>query len=277
MVWAPCGPGGGGALLDTLDSLVRSDGEACQVIVVDDWSCDAREVAVRERFPDAMVLRAPAPSGGPPALWAGGRLALEHALARYSFEQFVKLDTDVIVTGPGFSRVTLARVASAPGTGIAGCYGQRADGRIEDRRLHTEVLEREVRYDRTLAAAAERARAAGWPPGAIVQGGLCCVSREACQRLAHEGWLGWRRPWWSTVSEDLAFTLFVSACGLTPLSIGGPDGVLAVGPDALPLAKEELAGGPWVGAHSIRAGRDGESEAELRAFFRAARASWPAP
>lgn len=277
MVWVPCGPGGATALFDTLDSLERSDGEASQVVVIDDWSGDAREVVVRERFPRAVVLRTRVPSGGPPSLWSGGHLALEHALAGYAFEQFVKFDTDAIVTGPGFSAAILERIAAAPGTGIAGGCGQRADGELEDRRLHVEVLTREVRYDRMLAAAAQRAGDAGWPPGQIVQGGLFCVTREACERVARGGWLAWRRPWWSTVSEDLAFTLFVAASGLAPLSIGGPDGVLAIGPFELPISKEELAGGAWVAGHTVHAGRDGESEPELREFFRAARAAWPAP
>lgn len=65
------------------------------------------------------------------------------------------------------------------------------------------------------------------------------------------------------------------ACGFDVLQIGGPkDGVFAVDTRSLPLSKEDVASGPWIAAHSVKAGRDGESEATLRAFFRRRREDW---
>jgi hypothetical protein len=55
-----------------------------------------------------------------------------------------------------------------------------------------------------------------------------------------------------------------------------PDGILALGNEALPLPKEQIADGPWVAAHSLRRGLNGEREAELRQFFGARRAEWSA-
>lgn len=277
VVFIPSGPGDPAGVLDTIDSALASDGDTSQILVIDDCSVDAREAVIRERFPQVEVVRTPLPSGGPPNVWPPHRLALEHALAHYDFDVFAKLDADAVATGPGFSERGRERLAAAPGAGVAGSFRVRADGREEGYRYHVAVLARELRYDRMLAEAVRRAEGNGWRRGDMVQGGTMYLSREACDVMKREGWLGWRRPWHSNTAEDLALTIFVRACGLEALSLGAPDdGVVAVANKGLPLTKEQLADGPWVAAHSVRTGLNGESEDEVRAFFRSQRASWPA-
>jgi len=268
------GPGSGAALLDSIESVLASDGEAGAVLVVDDASVDAREAVVRERFPGAEVIRRRRPSGGPPNVWPLLAQGIEHALERYDFRQWVKMDTDALVCGPAFSAVTLERWDQAPGAGLAGSWRVRCDGAPEDHAYHAEVLSREMRGDRLVAAAVSRAEAQGWRRGEIVQGGTCCVTREACDALVRQGWTAWRRPWHSAIAGDAALSLFVRAAGFEFLSLGHPQGIVAIANKRLPLAKEEIADGPWVAAHSVRCGSDGESEAELREFFRARRAEW---
>lgn len=270
-----CGPGDLGGLLDSIEALRASDGDATQVLVVDDTSVTAREALVRERFPEVEVLRNRLRTGGPPHLWPLCQLGLHHALRYYSFEQWVKMDADALVTATGFSEQTLARLAAAPAAGMAGNTGTRCDGAPADYRYHAGVLRAEAHRSRTLTAAVERARAAGWELGENVHGGVFCVTRAACEAISRAGWLAWREPWHSLVSEDLAFSLFVRAEGFELLSIGDPNGIFAIANKHLPLPKEEIAGGPWVATHSVRVGLDGESESDLRAFFRAHRSAWP--
>jgi hypothetical protein len=275
LVCIPCGPGQPESLFDTIEALVASDGDDCAVLVVDDASVDSRESVVRERFPAVEVVRNRVATGGPPALWRVCQLGIAHALERFSFEQWVKMDTDALVTAPRFSQRVLERIAAAPGVGIAGCHGIRADGVPETYRYHADVLERELGSDRTLRSAVDRAAAHGWRDGQMVHGGVLCITRAACEAMRDEGWLGWRRPWTSLTSEDFALSLFVRATGLDFLSLGGPDdGILAIANKSLPLPKEEIADGQWVAAHSVRRGLGGEDEATLRAFFRERRASW---
>jgi hypothetical protein len=275
VIWIPAGPGSAEALWDTIDAIKASDGDASQIVVIDDWSIDARAVEVRERYPEIDVIRPIVPSGGPPAIWSLCRLALDHSLEHYAFEQWVKMDSDALVIAPGFSERTLERIVAEPSVGLAGAYRVRPDGQPEgDQPYHEGVLTRERRTDPHAAAAAASAEAAGWRAGDIVQGGVMCFTRAACEGLLSQGWASWRRPWTSIISTDLALTLFVRAAGYELMSIGGTDGIFAIATKCMPLPKASLTDGSRVAVHSLRVGFDGESEAELRAFFREQRAAW---
>jgi hypothetical protein len=276
VVWFAAGPGSRDALLDSIESVVASDGSDTQIVVVDDCSVQAREAVVRERFPQVDFCRTRFPTGGPPSMWRLCQLAFRHAMANYDFELWIKMDSDALATGPSLSSCTAGRIAGVPNAGFAGSLHIRADGVPEDRSYHAAVLAREARRDRVLAAALDRATSAGWVVGDVVQGGVCAVTRAACEAMARERWIEWSKRWHQITSEDLALSLFTRASGLELVSIGDPDGIYAVANKHLPLPKEQIAEGPWVAAHSVRAGTQGEDEATLRSFFRARRADWPA-
>ncbi len=261
-------------LLDSIEAVLASEGDACQVVVVDDGSIAGRERVLRDRYPEVAVVRNRRPTGGPPNMWRQLRLGLEHSLERFRFEIWFKLDTDALLVAPGAAKACLERLAAHPRAGIAGSYRVRADGKPEQGSYHAAVIAREIRHDRVLAAAIARATESGWAPGDVVQGGGLCLTRAACEALRDQGWLAWPRPWSSLVYDDLALTAFTVAAGFQPVSLGDPAGLFAVGLSALPLAKEEIADGPWVVTHSLKRGLAGETEAELRAYFRARRAAW---
>lgn len=273
------GPGRLEELLDSIDSVIASDGDRSQIIVVDDCSIDARETIVRERHPEVDVIRSRRPSLGPPNITPLTLLGIERALERYRFEQCIKMDSDALITGPGLSAAVAARFAAAPGAGLAGAHLMRCDGApYANTWFHAETIAWEAERDPLLAAAVARARARGWVPGEIVEGGVFALSGAACAALERDGWLQWRPRAHCLVSEDLAFSTIVRACGLDFLEIGGPqDGLFAVDTRSLPLSKEEVAAGTWVAAHSVKAGCEDESEATLRAFFRRLRADWRQP
>jgi len=270
----PAGPGSQEALLDTVDSITAAHAGSSGVIVVEDAAPDARESAVRAEFPEIEVQHRRFPTGGPPNLWPMLEQSMRMALERHDFQLFVKMDTDAVLCGPGFSGKILERFLDAPRAGVAGSFRVRCDGEPEDHTYHAEVLDDAAGEDPTIEAALNQARQTGWRVGDIVQGGIFCVTREACQEMLSRGWLDWERPWHSLVSEDLAISLFAVASGFELLSIGDPDGIVAVANKHLPLPKEEIADGPWVAAHSVNNGLHGESEHELRAYFRTRRAEW---
>jgi hypothetical protein len=186
----------------------------------------------------------------------------------------VKLDTDAIVTAPGFSSALADALAGAPNAGIAGSYRIRADGQAEDHLYHRAVLERERVSDERLDAAVRRAEERGWRSGDAVQGGVLTLTRAACESLRDDGWLEWRPAWHSQLAEDFLLTLFTIAGGRDALSLGGPDGILAIANKFLPLPTDEIIDGPWVAAHSVNHGFHGESQEQLRERFREARRWW---
>jgi len=268
------GPGRPAELLDSIESVLVSDGESSQVVVIDDFSIDSREALVRERYPEVAVVPLPVPSGGPPRMWPHVALALHHARECYDFELFVRLDTDALVVGPGLSQRALEAVGGADRAAIAGSVVVRADGEPEDHGYHARVVRGEQRYDRALARAVDAAFARRWTPGRVVQGGALCVTRAGVDAMASGGWLGYRQPWHSNATDDLLLSIFASAAGAELVSIGGPGGIFAVANKHLPVATEELAEGRWLVAHSTRLGFEGEDEATLRERFRASRATW---
>jgi len=268
------GPGRPAELLDSIDSVLASDGEDSQILVIDDFSIDSREVVVRERYPQVDVLRLGVPSGGPPRMWPHVSLALKHALESFDFELFMRLDTDAVAVGPHLSRRTLEVVGGRERPVLAGSVVVRADGAPEDHGYHARVIQREQRYDRVLSSALDQALAQGWTPGRVVQGGALCLTRGAADAMAARGWVDYRQPWHSNATDDLLLSVFTSAIGGELLSIGDPGGIFAVANKHLPVPTAELVQGGWLIAHSTRRGLDGEDEEDLREVFRADRASW---
>jgi hypothetical protein len=229
---------------------------------------------VRARFPEVDVVRIPYPTGGPPSGWNVMRAGILHAIAHYDFQLYIKMDTDALITKPGFSETVLARLAGEDRVGIAGSCGVRCDGQIEDSAYHALILDREMHRSRVLRSAFERAIAAGWRAGDLVQGGTLCITPQAAAQLHADGYLHWRRPWSSQLPDDLLISMFAAACGYSLLSIGGPDGIFAVGNKYIPLTKEQIVTGPWAVAHSTREDVASTQESALRAFFRQQRESW---
>ncbi len=272
----PAGPGSLPALSDTIASLRASEGDALAVVVVDDCTADVRERDVRELWPEVEVIRRSRPSGGPPTLWRTLRLGLRHAVERYACELVVKLDTDALAVGPRLATVASERLrAASERPGMGGSLRVRADGAPEDHLYHAAAAGREARRDRLLAGALERAEATGWRRGDTVQGGALVVTRDALVAAEREGWLAWEPPWDTQIAEDFALSLFIAATGFELVSLGDPDGIFAIANKSLPLELETLDRGPWVAAHSVRAGLNGEPEERVREFFRERRARWP--
>jgi hypothetical protein len=65
-------------------------------------------------------------------------------------------------------------------------------------------------------------------------------------------------------------SLMCKAAGFDLLDFGAPEHSMALALADLPLSKEEILRQGKTLVHSVKRGRDGESQEELRAFFRAA-------
>src|SRR5918992_371563 len=181
----------------------------------------------------------------------------------------------VVLAGPGdwpALAELLDSLARYEPDGMAGTYRLRGDGLPEDYGFDAFVLRQTRRWSPTARRLLRRSEAGGYD-GAKVHGGVYYVSRAALEAVAWDGWLRWRTPWWTQLSEDFWLSVMVHASGYRLGSLGGPGEPLLVASKHLPLPKEQVLAEGKLAVHSVRRGSDGESEDELRAFFRQARAS----
>lgn len=266
----PVGPGERAALEDTIDSVLHFEGDDVKVIVGDDGTIDSRRRLLRQRFPTVEVVRARWPSGGPPRQSPFLADVYRHALEHYRFDVLCKLDTDALVTGAGLVARATDVLAADSSIGILGGCGTRADGLAEDYTYDSYVLAHSQRWSPGVRRILRAAAVHGYS-GPRVHGGVYVLAHRALLAAHDSGNLRWRPPWWSLLSEDVCFSLMVYASGLRVASWGAPGEPLASGQGFLPIDKEQVLAEGRLAVHSVRRGLRGESEFELRAFFRNAR------
>jgi hypothetical protein len=274
VVLIPAGPGAWPALRDTIESVLAFEGPDAKVVVLDDVTADCRAAVVRARFPAVDVIRSRWPAGGPTRLYPMLARGIRVALGRYDFEVLLKLDTDALVTGPGLTESARETFARHPRVGALGTCGVRADGVAEDYSYDAWMLAHASRWSRRVRRLAAQARNGGYR-GAKVHGGVYLVSRPALDAALARGLLQWRPPWWAMLGEDTCMSLVVCAAGFELGSFGAPGEPTVSGNTCLPIDKEAVVRESKRAVHSVRRGRRGESEDELRAFFRALREGAP--
>jgi hypothetical protein len=263
------GPGEWDGFVDTMDSIATYEPDA-QVVVLADGALDLPRAQVEAAYPRAIFLRPPGATGGNPRLSPSLSWAYRWCLQHLSFDALAKMDVDALLTGPGLLRRAASAFAEDPGLGIAGTPAMRRGGQTGDRTYSTWVLAHERRYSRAVRTALAAAQARGWS-GEECHGGTYLLSHAAIARLDEGGWLDRQPPWWSLVGEDLWFSLQVAATGLSVGSLPGRP--VISGQRFVPLAPQRVLDEGVLAIHSVKAGCDGETQAELRAFFRAARAA----
>ena len=266
----PVGPGERDALEDTIASIRSFEGDAIKIVVADDGTPDSRRALVRRDHPDVSVVRAVWPTGGPPRQSHFLTGVYAWALERYAFDVLVKIDADALVTGAGLTERAAAAFAADPALGMLGTTGVRADGTAEDYSYDAWVLAHERRWSAAVRRFEDAARAGGYD-GPKVHGGIYLVSRRALDAAWSQGWLAWRPPWWTLLNEDTVVSMIVSAAGFRLGSWGAPGEPTASGQGFLPIEKEDVVRLEKLAIHSVRRGRRGETEPDLREYFRAAR------
>jgi hypothetical protein len=265
VVLVPVGPGEREALYDTLESVADHE-PAALVVVLADGAGDITPEELERRSPGAILLRPPEPSGGPPRLSPPLGWAYRWILASLRPEVVVKLDTDALLTAPGLIDHAIATFGARPSLGMLGDTARRPDGSPGDTSYGAWVLAHERRWSPTVRRALRAAREREWA-GDEVHGGVYVLARRALAAMEGTGHLRRNPPWWSLIGEDLWFSIGVVGAGYR---IARTD-VIATAQGCLPCDTQQVLDDGLVAIHSVRRGHRGESEDELRAFFRAAR------
>ena len=265
VVLVPTGPGDAAALYDTLESVAEHE-PAALVVVLADGAGDVRPDELERRSPGAVLLRPPHPSGGPPRLSPPLAWAYRWILATLRPDVGVKLDTDALLTAPGLIDHAAEAFRAVPDLGMLGDTARRPDGTPGDTSYGAWVIAHEQRWSRVVRRTVRAAREHGWA-GDEVHGGVYVLARRALVAMERTGHLEHDPPWWTLIGEDLWFSLGVVAGGYRI----GRTGVIATAQGCLPVDAQTVLDDHLMAVHSVRRGVHGESEDELREFFRAAR------
>src|SRR5581483_2612243 len=109
-------------LRDCLQSLLRSEGRSCELIVVDNASADDSAEMVAREFPSVRLIRSDANLGFAKGVNLGLRLARG--------EYLLLLNSDTVVH-PGALRVMAERLAQDPTAGGVACRLLNEDGTLQ--------------------------------------------------------------------------------------------------------------------------------------------------
>jgi hypothetical protein len=266
-------------LLDTLQSIDRFVAEPHHVIAVDDCSQGHLDDELRRLRPDITVLRNERKHGGRSGLYVTMANACKYALENFAFRAFMKMDTDALMVGSGLVAQAIRYFDEHPGAGILGSYRVRADGQPRRWLKWKVAFWYESHPFRALLGKTRlwhdpirRARSMAYDVGENVLGGAYFIRAECLSAMRREGLLDYEfdailRE--SRIGDEIIFSLMCKASGYDLHDFGAPEHSMALALTALPLPKEEILRLGKTVIHSVKRGRDGESQKELRAYFRA--------
>jgi glycosyltransferase involved in cell wall biosynthesis len=268
-------------LRDTLGSVDRWVTEPHRVIAVDDCTRERLDETLRRERPDVTVMRNPRPHGGRSGLYVTLASAAKLALDRFDFRVLVKMDTDALMVGPGLVRQAIRAFEEHPDVGLLGSYHVRADGERREwgkwkMAFWYESFPLRPLWRRTALwrEPIGKARRRPYDLGENVLGGAYILSRACLEAMRRDGWLDYRHETIlreSRIGEDVIMSLLCKASGYDLLDFGTPSHSMALALADLPLPKEEILRTGKTIVHSVKRGHDGESQEELRAYFRAHR------
>jgi glycosyltransferase involved in cell wall biosynthesis len=269
-------------LLDTLESIDRFVTEPHHVIAVDDCSRGHLDEELRRLRPDITVLRNARRHGGRSGLYVTMANACKHALDHFDFRVFMKMDTDALMVGKSLVPGAIQYFDAHPGVGILGSYRVRADGERRSWLKWKLAFWYESHPFRTLlgktrlwADPIRRARSVAYDVGENVLGGAYFIRGECVAAMRREGLLDYQfdailRE--SRIGDEIIFSLMCKASGYDIHDFGAPSHSMALALTSLPLPKDDILRLGKTVIHSVKRGLDGESQEELRAYFRARRA-----
>ena len=265
-------------LLDTLASVDRFVSEPHRVIAVDDCSEGRLDEDLRRLRPDVTVLRNQRKHGGRSGLYVTMANACKYALDHFDFRVFMKMDTDALMVGRGLIPQAIQYLDAHPDVGILGSYRVRADG--QPRRwlkwklafwYESHPFRALLGRTRLWHGPIRKARPMAYDAGENVLGGAYFLRAECLGAMRRDGLLEYEfdailRE--SRIGDEIIFSLMCKAAGYDIHDFGAPEHSMALALTSLPLPKEEILRLKKTVIHSVKRGLDGESQEELRTYFR---------
>lgn len=204
---------------------------------------------------------------------------MEFALKHFVFDFFVNMDTDALVTGPNlFECITQRLRKENSNVGILGSYKIRADGRKRTRWqwalyiLYLMYIKRAISKKSLLWKNwMPKAIKNGYKLGEHMLGGAFIMSQKCFKEISriysYEELIK-EKIFNLKIGDDVLFSLLVYACNFKIADFAGPKDQLAIAQYHLPINKTKVVIEKKLLIHSVKKGLNGESDEELRKFFR---------
>lgn len=268
-------------LIDTIKSVEFYVKDKHHIIAVDDNSPSRVDERLRKEMPWITVLRTPRRHGPRSGLYITLAAACKYALEHFDFKVFVKMDTDALMVGPSLVPKSIERFDANPKLGVLGSYKCRPDGKSRNWYMWKIVLLYESSILRKLLGKPvlwkqiiREARKNGYDLGENVLGGSYVISEKCLKVMYERGYLDYEYEnvlTQSKLGEDVIYGLYCRASGYEISDFGRTDEPMVMDLDFLPIAKEEIVLSGKSIIHSIKKGKNGETQEELREYFRSLR------
>lgn len=266
-------------LLDVIESVECYLRRKYHILVVDDSGSGViRERVEHLQKEHVSVICNPFPLGKKGGLFISFARAYTYALENFAFKIALRLDTDALVTGYGLDDEAIDFFEAHPSIGMIGSYTVKSDGSQRRWWQWALVLLYESSPLRALGGKQrlwhrelKRARKNGYRLGENVFGGACILSHRCLAAMSSEGTLALEPI--TLLEEDVIFSLLAKAAGFGLGDLGKPEQSMSLGMYNLPISKEEVVSQGKKLIHSVKRGLHGESQEELRTFFRGLRSA----
>jgi len=265
-------------LIDTIESIEYYVKEPHHIIAIDDCSSDRIDLKLTQSKPSVTVIRNEQKYGGRNGLYITMAKACKYALENFTFKVFMKMDTDALMVGKGLVTDAINYFHENPKAGILGSYRVRADGKkrnwskwkialLYESSAIRPFLGKKILWRPILKTAKKNC----YDIGENVLGGAYFIRYDCIEAMLENGYLDYDYEGilkHSRIGDEIIYSLLCKACGYDLHDFGKPEHSMAIALDSLPLTKEEIIAKQKTVIHSLKKGKDGESQTELRLFFR---------
>ena len=265
-------------MLDVIESIRFYVRRTCLIVVIDDSGNGAVRRMLQEKKVDGPieVICNDRPMGKQGGLFISFARAYRYCLKNYKFKMLIRMDTDALITGFGLDKQAIDFFEVNPGTGIIGSYNIKSDGTRRRWWQWALVLLYEssplmpvLGKVRLWVEELKKARGNGYRLGENVFGGACILSHSCLAAMNAAGFLDLEPE--TRLEEDVIFSMLALASGFRLADFGMPDQCMSLGMYCLPIPKEQIVSQGKTLVHSLKKGLDGETQQDLRSYFRSYR------
>lgn len=268
-------------MIDTIHSIQYHVKEKYHIIAVDDCSTSRLDEKLKHEMPDITVLRNQRKHGGRSGLYVTQAIACKHALKHFSFKILIKIDTDALMVGSFLATKAIHKFEKEPKLGILGSYKIRADGihrqwlwwrlmfLYESSQLR-KLFKKPVLWKKAIT----KAKKFGYDLGENILGGCYILNNKCIEDMHQHGFLDYEYEnviAYSKIGDEIIYSLFCKAAGYDIGEFGKPEDCMVIALDVVPMSKENIISESKSVIHSVKKGLQGESQSELREYFKSFR------